>query len=118
MASSSSADRLAPILERMGSTRPLATKMNGLWTATASDPLNEIEVKFYVLPNMLLKDVRSTDLFDLHGSSADGEPRIRGAAADQWFARFDVPPEELLAYKAKLLDEPKLTKETTLPNRI
>ena len=72
----------------------------------------------YVLPNMLLKDVRCTELFDLHAGSADGEPRIRGAAADQWFARFDVPEDELLAYKAKLLDEPKLDKETTLPNRI
>lgn len=43
---------------------------------------------------------------------------MRGHAAAQWLARFDVPPEELLAYKAKLLTEPKLTKETTLPGRI
>lgn len=72
----------------------------------------------YVLPNMLLKEVRCKELFDLHGGSAFGEPRIRGAAADKWFARFDVPPEELLDYKAKLLDEPKLDKETTLPARL
>lgn len=72
----------------------------------------------YVLPNMLLKDVRCKELYDLHGGSAFGEPRIRGAAADQWFARFDVPPEELLSFKTKLLDEPKLTKETTLPGRL
>lgn len=72
----------------------------------------------YVLPNMLLKDVRCKELFDLHGGSASGEPRIRGAAADKWFARFDVPEEELLSFKAKLLDEPKLTKETTLPGRL
>ena len=72
----------------------------------------------YVLPNMLLKDVRCKELYDLHGASAFGEPRIRGAAADKWFERFDVPPEELLRFKAKLLDEPKLTKETTLPGRL
>lgn len=72
----------------------------------------------YVLPNMLLKDIRCKELFDLHGGSAFGEPRIRGAAADKWFARFDVPEEELLSFKAKLLDEPKLTKETTLPERL
>jgi hypothetical protein len=29
-----------------------------------------------------------------------------------------VPPEELLEYKAKLLDEPKLTKGTTLRERL
>jgi len=72
----------------------------------------------YVLPNMLLKDVRSTNMGSLHGASASGEPRIRGAAAAQWLARFDVPPEELLNFKAKLLDEPKLTEETTLPGRL
>ena len=72
----------------------------------------------YVLPNMLLKDVRSTNMGSFHGASAFGEARIRGAAAARWMERFDVPPEELLAYKAKLLDEPKLTMETTLPGRL
>ncbi len=72
----------------------------------------------YVLPNMLLKDVRCKEMFDLHAGSKYGEPRIRGAAAAQWLARFDVPDEELLDYKAKLLDEPKLDKETTLPGRL
>jgi hypothetical protein len=72
----------------------------------------------YVLPNMLLKDVRCKETYDLHAGSAFGEPRIRGNAADRWFERFDVPPEELLEYKGDLLDEPKLTKETTLPGRL
>jgi hypothetical protein len=72
----------------------------------------------YVLPNMLLKEVRSTNMGSFHGGSAFGEPRIRGHAAARWMERFDVPPEELLEYKAKLLDEPKLTKETTLPGRL
>ncbi|MEJ7806369.1 MAG: type VI immunity family protein [Telluria sp.] len=72
----------------------------------------------YVLPNMLLKDVRSTNMGSFHGGSASGEARIRGAAAARWMERFDVPREELLSVKAKLLDEPKLTKETTLKERL
>lgn len=72
----------------------------------------------YVLPNMLLKGVRSTNMGSFHSASAFGEARVRGAAAARWMERFDVPPDELLDYKAKLLTEPKLTKETTLPGRL
>ena len=72
----------------------------------------------YVLPNMLLKDVRTPEIGWLHSGSKDGEPRIIGWAAEQWLKRFDVPEEELLSYKAKLLKEPKLTKETTLVDRL
>jgi hypothetical protein len=72
----------------------------------------------YVLPNMLLKEVRCKEMYDLHSGSKYGEPRIRGHAAAQWLARFDVPSEDLLNFKAMLLDEPKLTKETTLPERL
>jgi hypothetical protein len=70
----------------------------------------------YVLPNMALKDIRMTESGGFHYGSKDGEPRLRGAAADEWLHRFDVPDEELLTYKTKLLDEPKLTKMTTLPD--
>lgn len=70
-----------------------------------------------VLPNMLFREVRSPQI-NVHYSSKDGEPRIIGWAADQWLKRFDVDESELLAYKAKLLNEPKLTKETTLPSRL
>ena len=70
----------------------------------------------YVLPNMALKDIRMTDTGGFHYGSKDGEPRLVGWAAEQWLKRFDIPEEELLTYKAKLLNEPKLTKETTLPN--
>jgi hypothetical protein len=70
-----------------------------------------------VLPNMLFKPLRSPKV-SLHHGSLDGEPRIVGWAAEQWQKRFDVPEEELLAYKAALLNEPKLTKETTLPDRL
>jgi Protein of unknown function (DUF3396) len=72
----------------------------------------------YVLVNALLKEVRIPQIGGLHYGSKDGEPRIVGAAAEQWLRRFDITDDELLAYKAKLLDEPKLTKETTLPDRL
>lgn len=88
----------------------------GPWADAA--PVEYDSPASYVLPNMLLKDVRCKEMFDLHAGSKYGEPRIRGAAAAQWLARFDVPDEELLDYKAKLLDEPKLDQETTLPGRL
>jgi hypothetical protein len=72
----------------------------------------------YVLVNALLKQVRIPQIGGLHYGSKDGEPRITGVAAEDWLKRFDVPEEQLVAYKAKLLDEPKLTKETTLPDRV
>lgn len=86
--------------------------------ATVASVNHDPKPAAYVLPNMLLKDVRRKQIHDLHAGSAFGEARIRGHAAAQWLARFDVPEDELLSYKAKLLDEPELTKETTLPDRI
>jgi hypothetical protein len=82
--------------------------------AVADDPLPAA----YVLPNNMLKEVRVPEIGDLHYGSKDGEPRIVGKAAEDWLARFDVPEDQLLAYKAKLLNEPKLTAETTLPERL
>jgi hypothetical protein len=72
----------------------------------------------YVLPNRLLKGLRATGIRNLHRSSQDGELRINGRAAEDWMQRFDVPESDLLAYKAKLLTEPKLSEETTLPDRL
>jgi Protein of unknown function (DUF3396) len=72
----------------------------------------------YVLPNMLLKEVRMPEIGNLHYGSKDGEPRLVGWSAEQWLKRFDIPEEQLLHYKAKLLKEPKLTPETTLPDRL
>ncbi|EPN25323.1 hypothetical protein A247_16859, partial [Pseudomonas syringae pv. actinidiae ICMP 19099] len=43
---------------------------------------------------------------------------IIGWAAEQWLKRFDIEEDELMAYKARLLDEPRLTKATTLPDRL
>lgn len=72
----------------------------------------------YVLLAMALKDIRLADSDDLHYGSKDGEPRLVGLAAKQWMARFDVPEDELMRYKTKLLGEPKLTKETVLPDSL
>lgn len=71
-----------------------------------------------VLPNMTLKAVRTPKIGSLHHNSQNGEPCITGWAAEQWLQRFDVPEEELIEYKAKLLYEPKLTKATTLPGQL
>ncbi|WP_044529676.1 type VI immunity family protein [Herbaspirillum sp. B65] len=69
-----------------------------------------------VLSNFLFKEVRSSRV-SLHNTSVDGEPRLIGWAADQWLKRFDIDESQLISYKAKLLDEPKLTKESTLADR-
>lgn len=64
---------------------------------------------------MLLRDLRVKDFGSLHYGSNDGEPRLTGLAAQEWFSRFDIPEKDLMSYKTKLLSEPKLTEETTLP---
>jgi hypothetical protein len=67
-----------------------------------------------VLPDMLFKPLRAPTV-RLHYASADSEPRLMGLAAEQWLARFDVPPEQLMAYKAQLLKEPKIPAATPPP---
>jgi hypothetical protein len=80
----------------------------------------ELDAKpaIYVLANRTLRALRIAHIDSLHQGSIDGEPRLAGAAAERWLTRFDVPDSELLAYKAKLLNEPKLTPETTLPGAL
>jgi hypothetical protein len=80
-------------------------------------PVDQPKPASLVLPNMLFRKVRSPKT-GVHYASKGEEPRIIGWAADQWLKRFDIQGDELLGYKAKLLDEPKLTKETTLPDRL
>ena len=61
-----------------------------------------------VLPDMLLQPVRTPQV-RLHYASAESEPRLIGKAAERWLTRFDVPRDQLLAVKAQLLSEPKLS---------
>lgn len=70
-----------------------------------------------VLLNMALKDVR-TPKISIHYASQHGEPRVIGWAAEQWLRRFDVEESDLLTYKHRLLNESKLTEESTLPDRL
>ncbi|MDZ7814416.1 MAG: DUF3396 domain-containing protein [Ideonella sp.] len=72
----------------------------------------------YVLVNHLLKQVRIPEIGSLHYGSKNGEPRITGWSAEQWLKRFDIEDDALMPYKAKLLDEPKLTQKTTLKERV
>lgn len=72
----------------------------------------------YVLPAMALKEIRLVDNDDLHYCSKDGEPRLTGLAATRWLRRIEVPEDVLMRYRTKLLGEPKLTKDTTLPNHL
>ena len=96
---------------------------NGLVIQAGPEPeiaAVELDAKpaIYVLPNMTFRKIRVPEIQSLHYGSQDGEPRLAGAAAERWLARFDVPDSELLAYKAKLLTEPKLTPESTLPGAL
>ena len=65
-----------------------------------------------VLPNMLLRDLRSSTV-QLHYASSESEPRLIGWSAEQWLTRFDVPEEDVTVYKSRLLNEPKLTRPAT-----
>ncbi len=96
---------------------------NGLVIQAGPEPEiapTELDAKpaIYVLPAMALKDVRLQDNDDLHFGSKDGEPRLTGLTAKQWLRRFEVPEGELMRYKTKLLSEPKLNKENTLPDAL
>lgn len=72
----------------------------------------------YVLPNAALKPLRSS-VFWLHlAASAAGEPRLTGLKGKEWIERFDVPDEELLDVKARLLDTPRLDSSHTLDARL
>jgi len=70
-------------------------------------PADEPPPARMVLPNMLLQPIR-TPTVRLQYASSESEPRLIGVTAEQWLKRFDTPPDQLMAYKAKLLDEPKL----------
>ncbi|KPX11347.1 hypothetical protein ALO75_200257 [Pseudomonas syringae pv. coryli] len=54
----------------------------------------------------------------MYRNSSVGEPRITGWSAEQWLKRFDIEEDELMVYKARLLDEPRLTQPTKLPDRL
>ncbi len=111
------------LLSRVGSVDDLRQELPPSWYAFydygagliiqsgAKPDIGPVELGLppaYVLTNNALKAARIQEFETFHGTSHDGEPRIMGAAADAWLRRLDVEPDEILAYKAKLLNEPKL----------
>ena len=74
----------------------------------------------YVLVNQVLKDVRVDTLWQLQiGLGGTEAPLYKSAASgDRWLRRYDVSADQLLAYKAALLELPSLTDECVLPERL
>lgn len=70
-----------------------------------------------VLPNMILKPLRAPRVA-IHAASKYGEPHINGWSAAEWLTRFDIADEELMIYKRKLLDEPRLISGAVLSTRL
>lgn len=120
------------MVERVGGLQTMRNELPGQWFALydygaglviqagpkpEAAPADQPKPARLVLPNLLLKPLRANEV-NLHRPASVGEPRIIGWGAQQWLKRFDVPEEEILAYKAKLLDEPTLTPQTTLPDRL
>jgi hypothetical protein len=104
------------MVEKIGGLSVIRSELPGQWFALydygagvviqagpkpEAAPTDEPKPARLVLPNMLLKPLR-TQKVKLHYASKDGEPRIIGWGAQQWLQRFDVPEENILAYKAKL----------------
>lgn len=72
----------------------------------------------YVLVNHTLKELRMPSTRGFHSGSVHGEPRMGKAWSNDWLKRFDIDDDKLILVKSALLHEPKLTKETTLPDRL
>jgi hypothetical protein len=122
------------MVEKVGGLFTLRSELPAMWFAKydydngiviQAGPAPEIvpveldpKPAIYVLPAMALKAIRLAEASDLHYGSKDGEPRLTGLMAEEWFNRFDVPRDELAHYKAKLLTEAKLTAATTLPDAL
>lgn len=72
----------------------------------------------YVLVNHALKEARMPSTRSFHFGSVHGEPRMGKAWSNDWLKRFDIDDDKLILVKSALLHEPKLTKATTLPDRL
>lgn len=74
----------------------------------------------YVIANHALKDVRVETLWQLQIGLGGTQASLykSPAAGDRWLRRYDVPSDQLLAYKAALLELPTLASENVLPDRL
>lgn len=74
----------------------------------------------YVVLNNALKSIRVPSVWQLQrGLMGAAAPIYKTTAeSDEWLRRFDVPADELLNFKARLLDQSKLTDGSVLPDRL
>ncbi|ARL21187.1 type VI immunity family protein [Burkholderia pseudomallei] len=74
----------------------------------------------YVIANHALKDLRVDTLWQLQIGLGGTQALLykSPAAGDRWLRRYDVSPNQLLAYKAAVLDLPMLSEESVLPDRL
>lgn len=74
----------------------------------------------YLIANHALKDVRVETLWQLQIGLGGTQASLykSPAAGDRWLCRYDVPSDQLLAYKAALLELPTLASENVLPDRL
>jgi hypothetical protein len=74
----------------------------------------------YVILNNALKAVRAPTVWRLQrGLMGAAAPYFDTTAeSDEWLRRFDIDERDLFDYKAKLLEMPKLTTSTVLPDRL
>ncbi|MGU7774003.1 type VI immunity family protein [Burkholderia sp. MR1-5-21] len=74
----------------------------------------------YVILNAAVKAVRVPTVWQLQvGQAGSASPFFATTAeSDDWLRRYDVPDEQLVEYKAKLLQTPALEGEYTLPDRL
>ncbi|EPM76814.1 type VI immunity family protein [Pseudomonas syringae] len=95
----------------------LVEKIGGIGEIEAELPMDWFALYDYG-SGLVIQSGPTPEAAPLHNPSKNGEPRIIGWAAEQWLKRFDIEEDELMAYKARLLDGPRLTKATTLPDRL
>lgn len=74
----------------------------------------------YVLVNNALKDVRVESVWQLQRGLMGAAAPLYGTTAesDEWLRRFDVLADQLSGFKARLLDQPKLSADSTLGGRL
>ncbi len=120
-----------PLLERVGGEQGLRGQLPPDWFAfydygagAVVQAGNEPDIAtpaiagkpaLYVLPDMALKNLRTSKYWMHVMGSNQGPALITGLSADEWMQRFDVPETELMAYQAKLRHAPKLKPTHTLP---
>ena len=74
----------------------------------------------YVVLNNALRDIRVPSVWQLQRGLIGAAAPLYSTTSesDDWLRRFDVPADQLLTFKARLLEQSKLTADRTLPDRL